>query len=84
MLKGVYVTLLIGPVVPIPVPQVVLEALTSLEVTSNTGGPSGFQLSFSLNNRSPLHTTFLVAARGAAKRVLCVDESLFHTQDGGV
>jgi len=62
MLKGLYVTLLIGPVVPIPVPPLVLEALTSLEVTSNTGGPSGFQLSFTLNNRSPLHTAFLVTA----------------------
>jgi len=61
MLKGVYLTLMIGPVVPIPVPKPVLEALTSVQVTTGAGKPSGFQLSFTLNNRSPLHTLFLIA-----------------------
>jgi hypothetical protein len=61
MLKGVYLTLMIGPVVPVPVPQVVLDTLTSVQVTNNTGAPSGFQLSFTLSNRSPLHAIFLVA-----------------------
>jgi hypothetical protein len=61
MLKGLYLTLLIGPVVPVPVPQVVLDALTSVQVTSSAGTPSGFELSFTLSNRSPLHTIFLVA-----------------------
>ncbi len=28
MLKGVHLTLLVGPVVPVPVPQFVLDALT--------------------------------------------------------
>lgn len=62
MLKGVLLTLLVGPVVPLPVPQVVLDALTSVEVTSDTTGASGFQLAFSLSNKSPLQTIFLVAA----------------------
>ncbi len=62
MLKGIYLTLLVGPVVPIPVPRVVLDALTGIEVTQNTDGPSGFQLTFNLSNRSPLQTIFLVAA----------------------
>jgi hypothetical protein len=61
MLKGVHLTLLIGPVVPIPVPQVVLDALTGVTVTINDEGASGFQLSFSLSNRSPLHTIFLLS-----------------------
>jgi hypothetical protein len=61
MLKGVYLTLMVGPVVPIPVPKPVLEALTSVQVTTAAGKPSGFQLSFTLNNRSPLHTLFLIA-----------------------
>lgn len=61
MLKGVHLTLLVGPVVPVPVPQVVLDALTGVTVTSSAGSPSGFQLTFALNNRSPLHTVFLVA-----------------------
>jgi hypothetical protein len=61
MLKGIHLTLLVGPVVPLPVPKVVLEALTGVTVTSRAGSPSGFQLSFTLNNRSPLHTLFLIA-----------------------
>ncbi|MBI2877056.1 MAG: hypothetical protein HYY20_09260 [Candidatus Tectomicrobia bacterium] len=61
MLKGVHLTLMVGPVVPVPVPQVVLDALTSVQVRSSAGSPSGFQLSFMLSNRSPLHTLFLIA-----------------------
>jgi len=59
--RGIHLTLMVGPVVPIPVPQAVLDALTSVEVTSNTDGPSGFQLTFNLSNRSPLHTIFLLS-----------------------
>jgi hypothetical protein len=61
MLKGIHLTLLVGPVAPLPIPKAALEALTSVTVTSRAGSPSGFQLSFMLNNRSPLHTLFLVA-----------------------
>jgi hypothetical protein len=61
MLKGIHLTLMIGPAVPVPVPQLVLDALTSLEVTIRDSGPSAFQLGFTLNNRSPLHTMFLLA-----------------------
>jgi hypothetical protein len=62
MHKGIHMTLLVGPVVPVPVPRAVLDALTSIEVTHNTGAASGFQLTFTLTNRSPLQTIFLVAA----------------------
>jgi len=73
MLKGVYLTLLAGPVVPAPVPQAILDALTEVEVTSAAGAASGFKLSFTLNNRSVLHTTFLLAAtRTALMRVILV------------
>lgn len=62
MLKGINLTLLIGPVVPVPVPQVVLDALTSVTVTAAAGeGESGFELQFTLSNQSPLHTIFLLA-----------------------
>ena len=61
MLKGVYLTLLVGPVVPLPVPQAVLEALTSVEVTSNTDGPSGFQLTFSLKTKPAKSGKFWLA-----------------------
>jgi hypothetical protein len=35
MLKGIHLTLMIGPVVPIPVPRDVLDALTSVTVTTS-------------------------------------------------
>jgi len=73
MLKGSYLTLMIGPVVPIPVPKTVLDALTNVQVTTAAGTPSGFQLSFTLNNRSPLHTLFLIAgAQTPLLRVIIV------------
>lgn len=62
MLKGVYLTLMVGPVVPVAVPAVVLDALTEISVTIASRGASGFQLSFTLNNRSPLQTLFLLSA----------------------
>jgi len=61
MLKGIHLTLMIGPMAPVPVPQSVLDALTSVEVTTKDKGASGFQLSFSLSKRSPLHTLFLLS-----------------------
>lgn len=62
MLKGVNLTLMIGPFAPVPVPQAVLDALTSVEVntTAEPGVPSGFTLTFTLSNKSPLHTLFLL------------------------
>ncbi len=61
--EAVRLTLMIGPVVPVPVPQVVLDALTSINVsvTAQPGSQSGFDLSFSLSQRSPLHTLFLLS-----------------------
>jgi hypothetical protein len=61
MLKGIHLTLMIGPLVPVPVPQSVLDALTDVEVKTSEKGPSVFQLTFSLNKRSPLHTLFLLS-----------------------
>jgi hypothetical protein len=53
---------MVGPVVPLPVPRVVLDALTSVtvRVTAEPGQQSGFDLTFSLSQRSPLHTIFLL------------------------
>lgn len=73
MLKGIYLTLMVGPVVPLPVPKTVLDALTEVQVTTAAGRPSGFTLSFTLSNRSPLHTLFLVAgAQTPLLRVIIV------------
>ena len=66
MLKGVNFTLMIGPAVPVPVPQVVLDALTSVTVSISSGETaSGFELTFTLSNRSPLHTLFLLSGGGS-------------------
>lgn len=62
MIKGIKLTLMIGPGVPVPVPREVLEALTSVQVNASGGdGESGFELNFTLSKRSPLHTLFLLA-----------------------
>ena len=38
--QGIQLSLLIGPVVPVPVPRAVLDALESVEVSTRTGGAS--------------------------------------------
>ncbi len=65
MLKGINLTLMIGPAVPVPVPQSVLDALTSIKVTTNSGtSASGFELTFTLSTNSPLHTILLLSGGG--------------------
>ena len=61
MLKGVHLTLLVGPVVPVPVPQVVLDALTQIEVVQPDEQAGAFTLQFTLSVQSPLHTLFLLS-----------------------
>ena len=63
MLKGLYLTLMVGPLVPVPVPQSVLDSLVSVTVTTSAEPhhPSGFELNFTLSTRSPLHTIFLLS-----------------------
>lgn len=65
MNQGVHLTLLAGPLVPLPVPKAVLDSLTSVEVTNNVDGPSVFQLSFTLDKNSILQTIFLLAGGGS-------------------
>jgi len=60
MLKGATLQLYVGPLFPIPAPRPVMDALTEVSVTVNDVGQSGFQLSFALGTRSPLHTLFLL------------------------
>lgn len=73
MLKGMHISLLIGPAVPVPAPKPVMDALRSVQVTSAAGSRSGFQLSFSLESSSPLHTLLLLAgSRVPWLRVLIV------------
>lgn len=67
-MKGYYLTLMIGPAVPVPVPQSVLDGLNSVEVTQRDEGTSAFQLNFTLSSNSPLHTIFLLGG-GAASAI---------------
>jgi hypothetical protein len=60
--KGIQMTLLMGPIVPIPAPRVVMDALESVTVTTAAGSPSGFQLTFQFSSKSELNTIFIIAA----------------------
>jgi hypothetical protein len=60
LLNGINLTLMIGPAEPIRVSQEVLDALTDVEVRSETEGRSGFTLKFKINKNSPLLTLFLL------------------------
>jgi hypothetical protein len=72
MRDAVRLQLLIGPGVPIPAPREALEAVQEIQVESGSGDTqSGFELTFSLSNRSPLHTLFLLTG-GAGIPILRV------------
>jgi hypothetical protein len=60
MLKGIHLTLMIGPAVPVPAPQTVVDAVTAIQVTSGRNN-SGFQLTFAVSKKSTLLTTLLPA-----------------------
>ena len=61
MLDRVRLSLLIGPVVPVPVPREVLDAVESVSVEAGSGETQGgFEIVFRLSRRSPLHTLFLL------------------------
>jgi hypothetical protein len=60
MVQGIHLTLMIGPLVPVPAPESVMNALVSAKVTSGKD-KSGFQLTFAVSKDSPLLTTMLPA-----------------------
>lgn len=61
MSSPVRLQLFMGPGVPIPAPRAVIDAVQEVKVESGSGETqSGFELSFRLSNRSPLHTLFLL------------------------
>lgn len=60
MLKGIHLTLMIGPALPVVAPQSVMDALLSVQVTSGKD-KSGFQISFAVSKNSTLLTTMLPA-----------------------
>jgi len=60
--QGITLTLLMGPIIPVPAPRVVMDALESVTVTTAAGTTSGFQLSFQFSSKSELNAIFLIAA----------------------
>jgi hypothetical protein len=74
MLQGsIKLTLLMGPTIPVPVPQPVTDALESVEVHHAAGQRSGFQLSFKFSNNSILNTALLLMGEiGPIVRVVLV------------
>jgi hypothetical protein len=63
MASGINLKLMIGPAVPIPVSEDILDALVSVQVVSASGEEdSGFELQFTLSKRSTLQTLFLIAS----------------------
>jgi hypothetical protein len=71
MPSSLTLTIMVGPAVPVPLPQSALDELTNVEVTQTAekGKPGGFRLTFNLSKRSPLHTIFLLAG-GAMPPIL--------------
>lgn len=61
MLKGVHLTLLMGPIVAAPVPKEVIDALQSVQVTTSVGARSGFQLTFTMGKNSNFEKVLIPA-----------------------
>ncbi|MCB1999461.1 MAG: hypothetical protein KDH91_03065 [Rhodoferax sp.] len=61
MTNAVHLSLLIGPVIPVPVPAMMIDALDTVTATTAADGASGFQLQFKVTSKSELNTIFLVA-----------------------
>jgi hypothetical protein len=61
MVSPLYLTLLIGPMEPLPAPKPLVDALVSVEVTESATGRSGFQLTFTVSDKGIIETFFLLA-----------------------
>ena len=100
MSDAVRLQLFVGPAVPIPAPREVIDAVEEVTVQAGSGGAQdGFELTFRLSNRSPLHTLFLltggssipilrviVAVTVGGETTVLVDGVMTHhevTSDGG-
>lgn len=68
--KGIQLTLMIGPVIPMPAPRVVMDALDNVEVRTSAGAVGGFTLTFKFNSKSELNTIFIIAGAQNATPVM--------------
>lgn len=62
MIDGIHLSVMMGPIVPLPAPRVVIDALESVSVTTAAGSASGFQMSFAIDSRSELNHLLLIVA----------------------
>jgi hypothetical protein len=67
VIQGARLFLMAGPLIPIPAPRAVVEALAGVTVTNSDSGRSGFELTFNLSTKSPLHTIFLLSGGGSVE-----------------
>ncbi|HET9252851.1 MAG TPA: hypothetical protein VFP58_12130 [Candidatus Eisenbacteria bacterium] len=73
MIQNVHLTLLMGPVVPVPVPREVVDALSSVKVVSGATDQNGFDLTFTLSSTSTLNTIMLLLPQiGPLFRVILI------------
>lgn len=73
MASSFYLSMLIGPAVPLPVPKEVIDAFQSAEITSSADKRSGFQMTFALSKGSLLNRLLLPAGYfDAPNRVILV------------
>ncbi len=61
MIRGkIELNLLIGPVVPVPVPKAIIDAISNIQVRTTAGEASGFQMTFTFSSKSPLNALLLL------------------------
>lgn len=61
MIDRMQLTLLAGPLLPVPVPATVTQAIRSVQVTVTSGQRSAFQVVLANSKRSPVSTTLIPA-----------------------
>lgn len=73
MLRGIHLTLMMGPVTFAPVPAELMDALTRVQVTNSAGDRSGFQLTFAVSANSRIQREWLPSGFfDAPRRVVLV------------
>ena len=61
MIDKIHLTLMVGPMIAVPVGADVIQALQSVQVTTSSGQRSGFQITLAVSKRSSLMTTLIPA-----------------------
>lgn len=65
MTDAVTLSLYVGPVIPLPAPRAVIDALTEVTVTAGTGQEDGFELTFTLTDDAAVLQTLFLLSGGA-------------------